>query len=83
MPMNRHARRSFLLGATALAALGPLCGNARADEKFVFLTNWYAQAEHGGFYQALAEGTYKAQGLDADIRMGGPQVNVMQLLLAG
>ena len=83
MPMNRHARRSFLLGATALAAVGPLCGSARADEKFVFLTNWYAQAEHGGFYQALAEGTYKAQGLDADIRMGGPQVNVMQLLLAG
>jgi NitT/TauT family transport system substrate-binding protein len=83
MPIYRHARRSFLLGTTALAALGPLCGNARADEKFVFLTNWYAQAEHGGFYQALAEGTYKAQGLDADIRMGGPQVNVMQLLLAG
>jgi NitT/TauT family transport system substrate-binding protein len=83
MPINRHARRSFLLGTTALATLGPLCGTARADEKFVFLTNWYAQAEHGGFYQGLAEGTYKAQGLDADIRMGGPQVNVMQLLLAG
>lgn len=83
MPIYRHARRSFLLGTTALAALGPLCGGARADEKFVFLTNWYAQAEHGGFYQALAEGTYKAQGLDTDIRMGGPQVNVMQLLLAG
>jgi NitT/TauT family transport system substrate-binding protein len=83
MPIYRHARRSFLLGTTALAALGPLCGDARADEKFVFLTNWYAQAEHGGFYQALAEGTYKAQGLDTDIRMGGPQVNVMQLLLAG
>jgi NitT/TauT family transport system substrate-binding protein len=83
MPINRHARRSFLLSTTALATLGPLCGTARADEKFVFLTNWYAQAEHGGFYQALAEGTYKAQGLDADIRMGGPQVNVMQLLLAG
>ena len=83
MPIYRHARRSFLLGTTALAALGPLCSDARADEKFVFLTNWYAQAEHGGFYQALAEGTYKAQGLDTDIRMGGPQVNVMQLLLAG
>ena len=83
MPIYRLARRSFRLGTTALAALGPLCSDARADEKFVFLTNWYAQAEHGGFYQALAEGTYKAQGLDTDIRMGGPQVNVMQLLLAG
>ena len=56
---------------------------AEAAERFVFLTNWYAQAEHGGFYQALAEGTYRKYGLDAEIRMGGPQVNVMQLLLAG
>ncbi|MBL8534657.1 MAG: ABC transporter substrate-binding protein [Betaproteobacteria bacterium] len=68
-----------MLAATVLALGTP----AQAQEKFVFLTNWYAQAEHGGFYQALAEGMYKAQGLDAEIRMGGPQVNVMQLLLAG
>ena len=51
--------------------------------KFVFLTNWLAQAEHGGFYQAVAEGTYKRHGLDVEVRMGGPQINVMQLLLAG
>lgn len=56
---------------------------AQSPEKLVFITNWYAQAEHGGFYQALAEGTYRKAGLDAEIRMGGPQVNVMQLLLAG
>lgn len=56
---------------------------AHAEEKFIFLTNWYAQAEHGGFYQAQAEGTYRKRGLDVDVRMGGPQVNVMQLLLAG
>jgi len=65
----------------ALALLGSTL--AQAEEKFVFLTNWYAQAEHGGFYQAQAEGIYKKHGLDVDVRMGGPQVNVMQLLLAG
>ena len=56
---------------------------AQSLPKVVFLTNWYAQAEHGGFYQAVAEGTYRKHGLDVDVKMGGPQVNVVQLLLAG
>jgi NitT/TauT family transport system substrate-binding protein len=55
---------------------------AFALDKFIFLTNWYAQAEHGGFYQAVAEGTYRKHGLEVEVKMGGPQVNVMQLLLA-
>jgi NitT/TauT family transport system substrate-binding protein len=56
---------------------------ARADDKFSFLTSWYAQAEHGGFYQALATGLYRKAGLDVTIKMGGPQINGMQLLAAG
>ena len=56
---------------------------AQAQDKFTFLTSWYAQAEHGGFYQALATGLYKKNGLDVTIRMGGPQVQGMQLMLAG
>lgn len=71
----------FLVGMLAATLSLPAAG--QATEKFVFLTNWYAQAEHGGFYQALAESTYRRHGLDAQVRMGGPQVNVMQLLLAG
>ena len=61
------------------------CGSlqAQALTKIVFGTNWYAQAEHGGFYQAIAEGIYRKHGLDVTIRMGGPQVNGLQLLLAG
>jgi NitT/TauT family transport system substrate-binding protein len=68
-----------------LALLAFLCAglSAHALDKVVFLTNWYAQAEHGGFYQAQAEGIYRRYGLDVEIRMGGPQVNVYQLLLAG
>ena len=63
-----------------LLALTP--GFAHALDKLTFLTNWYAQAEHGGFYQAVAEGIYRKHGLDVTLKMGGPQVNVMQLLLA-
>src|SRR5258708_11603974 len=54
-----------------------------AADKVSFLTSWFAQAEHGGFYQAKATGLYEKAGLDVSIKMGGPQVNGMQLLLAG
>lgn len=76
--MSRTSIRS-LLAATALV----LAGTAQAQEKFTYMTNWYAQAEHGGFYQAVANGTYKKYGLDVTIKMGGPQVNIMQLMAAG
>jgi len=66
--------------AIALLAL-PLA--APAQDKITFMTSWYAQAEHGGFYQALAKGLYKKHGLDVTIKMGGPQVNGMQLMMAG
>lgn len=58
-------------------------GAAQAQQPFTFLTNWFAQAEHGGFYQALASDLYRKEGLDVRIRMGGPQVNGLQLLAAG
>jgi NitT/TauT family transport system substrate-binding protein len=48
-----------------------------------FVTDWKAQAEHGGFYQALAEGLYAKRGLAVAIRAGGPAVNVPQLLAGG
>jgi NitT/TauT family transport system substrate-binding protein len=56
---------------------------AQAPEKVVFATNWKAQAAHGGFYQALVDGTYTKFGLDVEIRQGGPQVNNRPLLPAG
>ena len=60
-----------------------LCGAAIAAEKVSFGTNWLPQAEHGGFYQAVADGTYEACGLDVTIVPGGPQVNNRALMLAG
>jgi NitT/TauT family transport system substrate-binding protein len=72
-------------GLTALLAGMALwaTGSARAQDKVTFLTSWYAQAEHGGYYQAVATGIYKKYGLDVTIKMGGPQVNAVQILAAG
>jgi NitT/TauT family transport system substrate-binding protein len=56
---------------------------AHAQDKVTFATNWKAQAAHGGFYQALADGTYQKAGLDVTIVQGGPQVNNRPLLPAG
>ena len=68
-----------------IAALVPLlwAAPAAAQEKVVFGTNWVAQAEHGGFYQAVADGTYAECGLEVEILPGGPQVNNRALLMAG
>ena len=66
-----------------LLSVALLAGAAQAQEKFVYQTNWYAQAEHGGFYQALAEGIYKKLGLDVTIKTGGPQLNGLQIMVAG
>jgi len=78
--MARNLSLFILLLSTLLNIQNVQAGNAG---HIVFATNWYAQAEHGGFYQAIAEGIYRDYGLDVEIRMGGPQVNGMQLLAAG
>ena len=70
---------AFLL---ALAA-GLAAAHAQQLDKVRFGTNWVAEAEHGGFYQALADGTYKKYGLDVTIVPGGPNVNNRILLPVG
>jgi len=66
----------------ACLLLVPALG-ARAADKVTFAANWLAQAEHGGFYQALVDGTYANYGLDVTILPGGPQKNNRLLLAAG
>jgi NitT/TauT family transport system substrate-binding protein len=73
--------RQILLAAVTVASVN--AASAQAPDRVVFATDWLAQAEHGGFYQAVAEGLYRKHGLDVTIRMGGPQVNGLQLLAAG
>jgi NitT/TauT family transport system substrate-binding protein len=79
--MERHLVRLIvaLVGLIAVTAPSP----ARADEKLRFLLDWKAQAEHGGYYQALATGLYKKHGLDVTLMEGGPSVNNQQLIAAG
>jgi len=69
--------------ALAALALAGLAASTEAADRVVFATNWKAQAAHGGFYQALADGTYARHGLEVEIRPGGPQVNNRPLLPAG
>ncbi len=71
------------LCATATAALGASASAALALESVSFGTNWEAQAEHGGFYQSVADGTFEECGLDVTIVPGGPQVNNRAQMLAG
>jgi NitT/TauT family transport system substrate-binding protein len=80
----RLSRRAAL--GAAGSVLIPLPGR-RADaqilDKLSFQTNWTAQADHGGYYQAVAAGIYKKYGIDCDLRMGGPQISNSKLLQAG
>jgi NitT/TauT family transport system substrate-binding protein len=81
---NRKMTPWRILVLTALATVFA-GGDARAQklEQVTFATNWVAQGEHGGFYQALADGTYRRNGLDVTILPGGPNVNHRLLLPVG
>ena len=91
--MPRHALRrpARILAAASVIVACSLAGNIWAGnaalgqtlDKVSFATNWVAEAEHGGFYQALADGTYRSYGLDVTIVPGGPQVNNRILLPVG
>ena len=72
------AKFSIAFGALAATSFATM-----AAEKVTFMSNWLAQAEHGGYYQAVADGTYADCGLDVTIAQGGPQVSGRPLLLAG
>ncbi len=82
----RIERRTLLTGGAAItlaAVPGARIGRTQTFDRVSFQTNWRAQAEHGGYYQAVAAGLYRRAGIECDLRMGGPQQNAAQLLLAG
>ncbi len=74
--------RALHFGVFGVAAALALSGNAVALDEVSFGTNWLAQAEHGGFYQAVADGTYEKHGLKVTIVQGGPQASNQALLMA-
>ena len=75
-------QRLTIISITAYALFSASAASF-AQEKVIFATNWKAQAGHGGFYQAVADGTYKRMGLDVEIQQGGPQANNRPLLAVG
>jgi len=81
MPLATAFRIGSIALALAGAAIPPVV--AQALDKVSFGTNWVAEGEHGGFYQALADGTYRKYGLDVTIVPGGPSVNNRILLPVG
>ena len=77
-----HLRRALTASLmAAFVSLAPV--RAETLDKVTFGTNWVAEAEHGGFFQAVADGTYKKYGLDVTIVPGGPNENNRMLLIAG
>ena len=78
--MHRRALLG-LAGAFGLGLAG--IGQAQALDEVTFATNWKAQAEHGGYYQAVADGTYERYGLKVNIMPGGPQANNRLLMISG
>ncbi len=83
-----HRRRALRL-ACGIAASGPLLmptgrrPHAQTLDKVSIQTDWRAQAEHGGYYQAITTGLYRKAGIECDVRQGGPSLAISQLLMAG
>jgi NitT/TauT family transport system substrate-binding protein len=81
--MNPDLLPRALTAALFAAALAMSSAGAQTLDKVSFGTNWLAEGEQGGFFQALADGTYKQYGLDVTIVPGGPNDNNRMLLIAG
>ncbi len=80
--LDRRAALGLGLAAPLLLPLGRR-PRAQTLDTLSFQTDWRAQAEHGGYYQAIAAGLYRKNGIQCDLRQGGPSLNSSQLLLAG
>lgn len=76
-----HILTKISISALLAAPVGPVA--AQELDEVTFATNWLAQAEHGGYYQAIADGTYEEYGLDVTIMQGGPQSPGRPMLVSG
>eukprot|EP01032_Pedospumella_encystans_P002793 gene2793-3283_t len=81
--MRDTLTKTSLFALMGLAASLTSTSTALALDEVTYGTNWLAQAEHGGFYQAVADGTYEKYGLKVTVVQGGPQAANRALLIAG
>ncbi|HEY0423412.1 MAG TPA: ABC transporter substrate-binding protein [Rhodopila sp.] len=77
------SQRRLILPAVLFLTWVFSAGMTQAEDRVTFGLDWRAEAEYGGYYQALANGLYARHGLNVSIQQGGPQINHMQLLIAG
>jgi NitT/TauT family transport system substrate-binding protein len=82
MHLALFSRALTALVVVGMTAISPAWAQNKLD-KVTFGTNWVAEPEHGGFFQAVADGTYQKYGLDVTIVPGGPNENNRMLLIAG
>ncbi|MDB5416346.1 MAG: hypothetical protein JWR10_4681 [Rubritepida sp.] len=81
---TRYRIERRAMGGLALTAVaGARVAVAQSLDRVSFHTNWRAQAEQGGYYQAVAAGIYRRHGIECDLRQGGPQLDPVRLMLAG
>jgi NitT/TauT family transport system substrate-binding protein len=80
--LSRRVALRLAAGSVLVKLPGRTAG-AQTLDKVSYLTSWRAQAEHGGFYQAIAAGLYKKAGIECELRQGGPQVSGSQLMMGG
>ncbi|MBB5572739.1 MULTISPECIES: ABC transporter substrate-binding protein [Rhizobium] len=80
--MSNALKTKAFLAVMGLVAAVAAAQPASALDKVTYGTNWLAEAEHGGFYQAIADGTYKKYGLDVEIVQGGPNAANQALLIS-
>jgi NitT/TauT family transport system substrate-binding protein len=79
----RIERRGVLGGFVLAAVGGARVAVPQSLDRVSFHTNWRAQAEQGGYYQAVAAGIYRRHGIECDLRQGGPQIDPVRLMLSG
>ncbi|MEL7338788.1 MAG: ABC transporter substrate-binding protein, partial [Planctomycetota bacterium] len=72
-----------ILGCPASSDSGDGANAQQGPKKIAVQLNWYAEAEHGGIFQGVADGSYKSAGLDVEIRSGGPNAPIVAEVVMG
>ena len=90
----RRARWFWLAAALLLALVGASCGGGDEGggggteaggkmDKVTLQLKWVTQAQFAGYYAAQEQGYYEDEGLEVEIRPGGPDIVPEQAVLGG
>jgi len=74
--------QKMLTGLLA-GAVGLMATTAMAADKVTLQLKWVTQAQFAGYYVAADKGFYKEEGLDVEIKPGGPDIAPPQVIAGG